>query len=137
MLIKVLAIDDDAEMTELLRFVLDPRHFKVNTTNSGKEGLELVRNCDFDVIIVDLSMPVMDGFEVCRQIRSFSNVPILILSAIKKPEIIAQALDDGADDYLVKPIDKDLLTAHINKIVRRTRQSSYEFQANCDGASLG
>ena len=128
--VKVLAIDDDIEMTELLRFILESDLFDITTTNSGLDGIKLIRKHRYDVVIVDLSMPIMDGFEVCKEIRKFSNIPILILSAIKKPEIIVQALDEGADDYLVKPITKDVLAAHLNKIVRRAGNGSYELQKN-------
>jgi two-component system KDP operon response regulator KdpE len=118
---KVLVIDDDREMTEFLKVVLEPQLFDVTTTNSGREGVELARQCDPDVVILDMSMPGMDGLTVCREVRKFSNVPILILSAINKPSIVVQALDEGADDYLVKPMKNDVLIAHVNKLVRRAR----------------
>jgi DNA-binding response OmpR family regulator len=126
---RILAIDDDFEMTELFKVTLEPDLFEVITTNSGPQGVEIARKSAFDVVIVDLSMPVMDGFEVCREVRKFSNVPILILSAINKPEVIVQALDDGADDYLIKPINRNVLIAHINKAVRRARNDCRAIQA--------
>jgi two-component system response regulator ResD len=73
-----------------------------------------------DVIILDLMMPGMDGWQVCSQIRTFSSVPILILSALHSPGLVASALDAGADDYLVKPVPSGVLIAHLNKLTRRT-----------------
>jgi len=127
---KILIIDDDREMTELLKIVLEPQSFIVETANTGKEGIELLKQFDPDVVVMDLLMPGMDGFEMCREIRKFSNVPILILSALSKPDMIARALDEGADDYLVKPMKSGVLVAHLNKLVRRSRSGEFKVQTN-------
>ena len=116
---KVLVIDDDIEMTDLLRIILVPEHFEVTTANSGTKGVELSRQIKPDVIILDLLMPVIDGWQVCREIRKFSQVPIIILSAVNKPGMVAHALDEGADDFLLKPVPSGVLIAHINKFTRR------------------
>jgi two-component system KDP operon response regulator KdpE len=73
------------------------------------------------VVILDLMMPGMNGWQVSKAIRAFSDVPILILSAIDSPGLVAEALDAGADDYLTKPVSSGTLIAHINKILRRSR----------------
>jgi DNA-binding response OmpR family regulator len=116
---KVLVIDDDIEMTDLLRIILVPEHFEVTTANSGIKGVELTRQIKPDVIILDLLMPVIDGWQVCREIRKFSQVPIIILSAVNKPGMVARAIDEGADDFLLKPVPSGVLIAHINKFTRR------------------
>jgi DNA-binding response OmpR family regulator len=116
---KVLVIDDDIEMTDLLRIILVPEHFEVTTANSGMKGIEQSRKIRPDVIILDLLMPVIDGWQVCREIRKFSQVPIIILSAVNKPGMVARALDEGADDFLLKPVPSGVLVAHINKFTRR------------------
>jgi DNA-binding response OmpR family regulator len=116
---KVLVIDDDIEMTDLLRIILVPEHFEVTTANSGIKGIELSRQIEPDVIILDLLMPVIDGWQVCREIRKFSQVPIIILSAVNKPGMVARAIDEGADDFLLKPVPSGVLIAHINKFTRR------------------
>jgi two-component system KDP operon response regulator KdpE len=72
-----------------------------------------------DVIILDLMMPDMDGYEVCAKIRDFSIVPILVLSALDMPGMVSKALDAGADDYLIKPVTSSILIAHLNNLVRR------------------
>ncbi len=118
--IKVLAIDDDTAITELLSLLLKSHGFEIVTANSGEEGLTIFEEQQPDVIILDLMMPGIDGQEVCRRIRTVSDVPIIILSALDNPGTVAQALDAGADDYLIKPVPSSVLIAHIKALVRRT-----------------
>jgi DNA-binding response OmpR family regulator len=120
-LTRVLVVDDDVEVTELLKVILEPSIFEVLAANSGVQGIELVRQVNPDVIILDLQMPDMDGGQVCKEIREFSKTPILILSAINKPGIAARALDEGADDFLIKPMTSSVLIAHLKKLARRAR----------------
>ena len=116
----VLTIDDDSAITELLGILLRAHGFEVMAANSGEDGLNTIRDKNPGIVILDLMMPGMDGWEVCRTVRTFSNVPILILSALNDPGMVASALDAGADDYLVKPVPSAILVAHLNKLVRRT-----------------
>lgn len=116
---KVLVIDDDIAITELMGMLLKTHGFDVTTTNNGKEGVEFVRQQSPNVIILDLMMPDMDGWQVCKAVRTFSNAPILILSAINDPRLVASILDAGADDFLVKPVPSGVLVANIRKMVRR------------------
>ncbi len=118
---RILVIDDDIETTELMRIILDPESFQVYTTNSGFDGLEMIQQIDPEVVVMDLMMPEMDGFTLCKKIREFSQVPILVLSAVNKPGIAAKVLETGADDYLNKPMKSNLLIAHLNKLARRAR----------------
>jgi DNA-binding response OmpR family regulator len=118
-MVKVLTIDDDPAMTELLTLLLKTHGLDPYIANSGEEGLRLTREVSPDVIVLDLMMPGMDGWQVCTQIRSFSKVPILILSALDSPGMVASALDAGADDYLVKPVPSGVLIAHLNNLTRR------------------
>lgn len=118
---RILVIDDDQAMTEMLRLVLEPNAFDVQVAHSGPEGIEATRQLNPEVIVLDLLMPGMDGWEVCKEIRTFSQVPILVLSAISKPGIIARALDEGADDYLLKPMPSSVLIAHLKRLARRAR----------------
>lgn len=130
MAIKILAIDDDPALMELLNIVLTAQGFKVKTATSGAQGVRLVRDFNPDIIILDLMMPEMNGWEVCKKVREFSHIPILILSALDNPGDVASALDSGADDYLVKPVPTGVLVAHINNLTRRSGLSHQ------DGASL-
>jgi DNA-binding response OmpR family regulator len=116
---KVLVIDDDPAMTELLGLLLKAVTSDVITSNSGPEGINQIHRNSPDIIILDLMMPEMDGYEVCQQIRSFSMVPILVLSALDMPGVVSKALDAGADDYLIKPVTSSILVAHINNLLRR------------------
>jgi DNA-binding response OmpR family regulator len=116
---KVLVIDDDPAFTDLLKILLEPASTNVTAANCGVDGIDLAKNSLPDIIILDLMMPEMDGWEVCRSIREFSPVPILILSALDSPGMVAAALDAGADDYLIKPVTSGVLIAHINKLIRR------------------
>lgn len=118
---RVLVVDDDAAMTEMLRLVLEPDAFEVNVSHSGLEGIEAVRQFNPEVIILDLSMNDMDGWQVCKEIRAFSQVPILVLSAISKPGMVAKALDEGADDFLLKPMTSSVLIAHLKRLAWRAR----------------
>ena len=120
-LTRVLIIDDDSAMTDLLKLMLEPARFQVIAINSGKEGIEAARTKFPHVIILDLLIPGMDGWEVCKAIRSFSDVPILVLSALNEPNLVTKALNEGADDVLIKPVPANVLTAYLNKLTRRAR----------------
>jgi DNA-binding response OmpR family regulator len=117
---KILVIDDDMAITELMSMLLKTHGFDVITTNSGAEGVKLVEEKHPNVVLLDLMMPDMDGWQVSKAIRKFNNVPILILSAINDPSMVASVLDTGADDFLVKPVPSSVLVAHIRKMVRQT-----------------
>jgi len=119
--VKVLAIDDDPAMTELLILLLRTRGFEVYTANSGEDGIKKMRELSPDVLIIDLMMSGVDGWEVCSKVRKFSTTPILILSALDAPGMVASALDAGADDYLIKPVPSNVLIAHLHNLVRRAR----------------
>ena len=116
---KVLTIDDDPAMTELLTLVLKTHGLEARVANNGEEGIRLTREFCPDVVILDLIMPGMDGWQVCHNIRSFSTVPILILSALDTTGLVAKSLDACADDYLVKPAPSGVLIAHLNTLTRR------------------
>ena len=116
----VLTIDDDTAITELLAMLLRTHGYEVKTVNSGEEGVEAIKKYNPHVVILDLMMPGLDGWQVCKTVREFSNVPIVILSALDDPAMIASALDAGADDYLIKPVSSSILVAHLNRLIRRT-----------------
>jgi two-component system, OmpR family, response regulator MtrA len=118
---KVLVIDDDDATTEMFKLILEPKQFEVHVVNTGPEGVDAAQRLSPDVVVLDLLMPEMNGTDVCREIRSFSQVPILVLSAVSKPGMVAQALDEGADDYLLKPITSSVLIARLKRLVWRAR----------------
>ena len=117
----VLVIDDDDSMTDMIKHILEPNAFEVMVANSGPEGINKTRQHNPEVIILDLLMPDMDGWEVCKAIREFGQMPILVISAISKPGMVAKALDEGADDYLLKPVTSNVLIANVRRLARRAR----------------
>ena len=116
----VLTIDDDTAITELLAMLLRTHGYEVITANDGDEGIKMIKSKNPHVVILDLMMPGLDGWQVCKSVREFSNVPIVVLSALDDPSMIASVLDAGADDYLVKPVSSSILVAHLNRLIRRT-----------------
>jgi two-component system KDP operon response regulator KdpE len=126
MTIKLLVIDDDTAVTDLLSLLLRSQGFEVFATNNSTDGLNMIREVEPNLVVLDLMMPEMDGWEVCRAVRQFSQVPIIILSALNDPSMIASVLDAGADDYLTKPTPSRVLVAHINRLTKRngTQKSS-------------
>jgi DNA-binding response OmpR family regulator len=119
MTIKIFVIDDDTAVTDLLSVLLNTQGFDVWATNSSTEGLTQIREKAPDLVILDLMMPEMDGWEVCKAVRAFSDVPIIVLSALNDPSMVASVLDAGADDYLTKPTPSRVLVAHIKRLVDR------------------
>ncbi|MEX0787260.1 MAG: response regulator [Anaerolineales bacterium] len=119
MTLQVLLIDDDPDLSLMLRTLLRGQDFRIDAVFTGAEGIDAARSTSPDVVILDLLMPEMDGWEVCQRIREFSDVPILILSALGAPGSVARALDAGADDYLIKPVHASLLASRLRALVRR------------------
>jgi two-component system KDP operon response regulator KdpE len=105
----------------MLRLILEPKDFQVMVVNSSDEGVEAVQRLAPDVVLLDLHKPDVEGWQVCRSIRAFSAVPILVLSALNKPGTVAEALNEGADDYLIKPVPGGVLAAHLKNLARRAR----------------
>jgi len=127
---KILVIDDDAAVTDLLSMLLRSQGFDVIATNSSSDGLSFIRKDEPDMIILDLMMPDIDGWEVCRSVRAFSQVPIIVLSALNDPSMVASVLDAGADDYLTKPTPSRVLVAHINRLIRRNETNKNEIKSS-------
>ena len=130
---KILVIDDDTAVTDLLSVLLRSQGFDVTATNSSSDGLGYVRENKPDLIILDLMMPEIDGWEVCRSVRTFSQVPIIVLSALNDPSMVASVLDAGADDYLTKPTPSRVLVAHINRLIKRNETNKQEIRSSASG----
>ena len=137
MVSSVLVIDNDVTLSEILKATLEPEEFEVHTVNEVEVGVKAVRRLNPDVIVLDLDMGEKDGWQICRDIRAFSKIPILILSVLNKPDAIAQALDEGADDYLIKPVPSGVLIAHLKNLIRRSRAEQVAINTRNDhGSSL-
>lgn len=129
-IVRVLVVDDDADTMELMKVILDPATFDIIMTSSTLDGIELVRTMSPDVMVVDLMLPGTNGLKIISEVRKFSNIPILVISALNKPGVVAHALDQGADDYLAKPMKSSMLVAYINKLARRARAEQEAVREN-------
>lgn len=115
---KLLIIDDDIRFTQMLQAALARDLFEISVVHSGTAGIETARQLEPDVIILDLMMPGTSGWEACQIIRTFSQVPILIVSAVIDPNGVMQALEAGADDYLLKPVPMGVLISHLKRLAQ-------------------
>jgi two-component system, cell cycle response regulator CtrA len=119
---RVLLIEDDRSIAQSIELMLKSESFNVYSTDLGQEGVDLGKLYDYDIILLDLNLPDISGFEVLRSLRlSRVNTPILILSGVTGIEEKVKCLGFGADDYLTKPFHKTELIARIHAIVRRSR----------------
>jgi two-component system, OmpR family, response regulator MprA len=118
---KILVIDDEERIRQFLQRGLTFEGYRVETAAEGPEALDKVRDNPPDLVLLDLMLPGMDGVEVCRRIRSASDVPILMLTAKEAIEDRVAGLDAGADDYLVKPFSFDELLARVRALLRRAQ----------------
>jgi DNA-binding response OmpR family regulator len=133
----VLVFDNDVSLTEILKAAMETEAFEVHTAHEIEEGINAIHRLNPDVIVLDLHLPEKDGWQVCRDIRAFSKIPILILSVLNNPDAIAQALDEGADDYLIKPVPSGELIAHLKNLIRRARAEHVAIKKRNDlGASV-
>ena len=126
----ILVIDNDPSTAAVFKKLLTSKDYHVLTTNSSKESLDIVQRIMLDLIILDLLMPEMDGWQLCTAIREMTRTPILIISAIESSEIITKTLNLGADDYLVKPVSSFTLLAHVKNLVRRHKTEELALPQN-------
>jgi DNA-binding response OmpR family regulator len=119
----ILLVDDETSILEVVRYNLEKSNFQVITARDGLEAVRLTRSEKPDLLILDLMLPGMDGFEVCRQIRSQSDVPIIMLTAKDEEVDRVVGLELGADDYVVKPFSTRELIARVKSVLRRSKAS--------------
>ncbi len=118
---RVLLVEDDLTTQQSIQMMLESENMIVDATDLGEDGLEIGKLYDYDIILLDIMLPDMDGFEVLRRLRdSRVKTPVLILSGLTESESKVKGLKSGADDYLTKPFDKAELLARIQAIVRRS-----------------
>jgi two-component system cell cycle response regulator CtrA len=119
---RILLVEDDSDTAKVVETSLRSEGFVVDITDLGEDGLEIGKLYDYDLIILDLMLPDMDGYEVLRRLRaSHITTPILILSGLNEPSDKVKGLGFGADDYLTKPFNKNELTARVQAIIRRSK----------------
>lgn len=118
---KILVIDDDIKICEVIKLYLEKEGFETIIANNGVDGLNKFKNEMPDLVILDIMLPRKDGYEVCRDIRKISNIPIIMLTAKGETFDKVLGLELGADDYIVKPFDPKELIARIKAVLRRTQ----------------
>ena len=123
---RILVVDDEKVIVKGIRFSLEQDGMEVDCAYDGEEALNLARQNKYDMILLDVMLPKMTGFEVCQQIREFSNVPIVMLTAKGDDMDKILGLDYGADDYITKPFNILEVKARIKAIIRRTVRKSEE-----------
>ena len=122
---RVLLVEDDPTTSQSIELMLTSEGMVLDTTDMGEDGLEIGKLYDYDIIILDLMLPDMDGYEVLRRLRASKvETPVLILSGLTESEKKVKGLGTGADDYLTKPFNKEELIARIHAIVRRSKGHS-------------
>jgi len=118
---KILIVDDDPDSIDLVENGLQIEGYQTITANDGQEALQAFFSSQPDLLVLDITMPKLDGYEVCRRVREISEVPIIMLTALGREEDIVKGLDLGADDYLTKPFRVGELLARIRANLRRAQ----------------
>jgi two-component system, OmpR family, KDP operon response regulator KdpE len=127
---RILIVDDEPQLQRIIRVGLTAHGFEARIAADGNSALATIREWRPDLIITDLSMPEMDGLSLCRQIRSESNIPIIVLSVKWEESVKVEALDAGADDYVTKPFGMDELLARVRSLLRRISVKRTEPETN-------
>ena len=125
---KILVVDDEAVLVKGIRFNLQQEGYQVETGSDGEQAVELAREGSFDLIILDLMMPKIDGLQACMRIREFSNVPIIMLTAKSEDSDKLMGFACGADDYVTKPFNILELKARVRALLRRTAAAAVKQQ---------
>jgi two-component system KDP operon response regulator KdpE len=132
----ILVVDDDQGLRELIRINLEHEGYTVVQGRNGRDALEGVREHRPDLVVLDINMPEMDGVEACVKIREFSQVPILMLTALVQSQNVVTGLDEGADDYIGKPFNMDELLARIRALLRRSPATNRPLSAGAGDVQI-
>ncbi|CAM2831361.1 response regulator transcription factor [Salinicoccus roseus] len=122
---KALLIDDEERMLELLALYLEPYQYDCRKALGAKEVLQYIEEERFDIVLLDIMMPDMDGWDVCREIRQHSDVPIIMVTAREQKTDIVKGLRLGADDYITKPFNEKELIARMDALLRRAKPGNH------------
>jgi DNA-binding response OmpR family regulator len=122
----ILIIDDDKDLVRLLRYQLEQKGFAVLAAHDGVEGIQILQEWQPDLVLLDLMLPRMNGWETCRQIRECSDTAIIMLTALSENQHKVRGLELGADDYVTKPFRQSELVARVKAVLRRSRNSLHQ-----------
>ncbi|KJB84883.1 transcriptional regulator [Paenibacillus sp. E194] len=136
---QILVVEDDQEIRELIKQFLMTQHYSVEVASDGIEGMKQFNKQSFDLILLDVMMPNLNGFEVAKMIRSQSNVPIILLTALEEEQDQLKGFDLGIDDYITKPFSFHVLIRRVEAVLRRSKDQGTnnglvfkEIQVDCD-----
>ncbi|SDE46112.1 two-component system, OmpR family, response regulator VanR [Paenibacillus sp. cl6col] len=136
---QILVVEDDQEIRELIKQFLMTQHYSVEVASDGIEGMKQFNKQSFDLILLDVMMPNLNGFEVAKMIRSESNVPIILLTALEEEQDQLKGFDLGIDDYITKPFSFHVLIRRVEAVLRRSKDQGTnnglvfkEIQVDCD-----
>ncbi len=135
--LKILVVDDESRMRKLVKDFLVKQNYEVMEAGDGSEALDIFfENQDIALIILDVMMPRMDGWQVCREVRNYSKVPIIMLTARTDERDELQGFQLGVDEYIAKPLSPKILVARVEAILRRTNQLTEDEVLSCGGISI-
>jgi two-component system, OmpR family, KDP operon response regulator KdpE len=117
---RILVVDDDPQIRRVMRIMLIAQGYEVRDARKGEEALDLIRSEKYDLVLLDINLPRMTGIEICREIRLFSDVPIIMMTVRNTERDKVEALDAGADDYVTKPFSMQEMQARIRAALTRT-----------------
>jgi two-component system, OmpR family, response regulator ResD len=123
---KILLVDDETRMLNLLELYLEPKGYSCLKASGGYDAILTLKKEKIDLVLLDVMMPEIDGWATCRKIREFSNIPIIMLTARSDKDDVINGLDVGADDYITKPFDEDILAARVHALLRRQESHAKE-----------
>jgi len=123
---KLLLIEDDETTVESIKLCMEiyEAGSTIDSVSKGNEALRLLKNDGYDGVMIDLGLPDIDGTEVIAELRKFSQIPVLVLSARHSPEVVSKALEIGADDYITKPFDYRNLLNRLNSLIKKNKKPS-------------
>ncbi|MCQ1531016.1 response regulator transcription factor [Lutispora saccharofermentans] len=130
--IRILLVEDEAKMRELIRIAFKKENFETYEAMDGKQALNIFKNFHFDIIILDIMLPEIDGWTVCREIRKNSDIPIILLTARGEEFDKLFGFELGADDYIVKPFSPRELVARVKALLRRAESKNKEISSEFD-----
>ncbi|KGP74288.1 response regulator transcription factor [Pontibacillus yanchengensis] len=119
-MINILLVDDEQRMLDLLELHLSPHGYRCTKVKTGQEAIRKIEEHSYDLVLLDIMMPQFDGWNVCKEIKNISDVPIIMVTARDQKTDIVKGLKIGADDYVTKPFDEDELLARVQALLRRT-----------------
>jgi DNA-binding response OmpR family regulator len=118
--INILLVDDDPDIRFLMKLILQKEGFNVYFAENGRQALEIWQRVPVDLVLLDVVMPLLNGFELCRQLRMFSNIPVIFLTAMESEQDVLKGFDVGGYDYILKPFRLKELLARIQAVLRRS-----------------